>query len=101
MSDDTIEVTGNFGYHTRKIQKAKYGTFDKIREEFEEAQDAYSQSNRIMTLSELSDLYGAIRAYLKTAYGDSVIMFDLEVMADATDRAFESGRRVDTYKSSL
>lgn len=78
------------GYHTRKIRKGELGEASKIREEFEEFQDALLQENTLMALHELSDLYGAISAYLKRF---NLEMRDLEIMSKATSRAFKSGER--------
>ena len=53
------------GYHTRKIKKGMLGTSAKIREEYEEFVDAVQQGNVVMQLIELSDLLGAVDAYVK------------------------------------
>ena len=34
------------GYHLRKIEKGTLGEFSKIKEEFEELEDANKQSNK-------------------------------------------------------
>ena len=52
------------GYHLTEIEKGELGKFSKIREEFLEAEDSFSQGNPIMVLLELSDLIGAIEAYV-------------------------------------
>lgn len=77
-------------YHLKKIEKGVLGEFSKIREEFEEAQDALEQNNPLMCLCELSDLLGAIEAYTNK-YNMSIE--DLLTMKDATKRAFQNGRR--------
>lgn len=80
------------GYHIATIEKGKLGEVSKIREECEEAVDAEAQGCAIMLLVELSDLYGAMRAYLETHH-PSVTMADLENMNEITKRAFRNGRR--------
>ena len=45
-----------------------------------------------MALQELSDLVGAIKAYLEN-YVPTIELEDLETMARITKRAFESGHR--------
>ena len=79
------------GYHTKQITSGVYGEISKIEEELEELKDAASQSNKIMELVEISDLYGAIEAYVKNKF--AMDMNDIKVMSDATKRAFESGQR--------
>lgn len=80
------------GYHLRKIDKGVLGDSSKIVEETIEFVDADEQGSLIMALVELSDLYGAMAAYLaKNAPG--VTMNDLAIMSDITKRAFLNGRR--------
>ena len=79
------------GYHIREIQtKGVFGLPSKIREELEELEDAIEQRNRIMTLCELADLYGAIEA---VAANHGATMEDLAIMSAATKRAFKDGTR--------
>jgi hypothetical protein len=78
------------GYHIREIKKGELGKSSKIQEELDELVDSEMQSNKIMAMLELSDLYGAIEAVAQS-YGLS--MEDLKVMSDATKRAFRSGVR--------
>lgn len=78
------------GYHSREIAKGVLGQKSKIREEFEEFEDALEQENPVMALVELSDLIGAVEAYALT-YG--VSLENLITMKDATARAFASGKR--------
>lgn len=82
----------NPGYHLCEIPKGKVGESSKILEEVLELQDAELQSNRIMQLNELSDIYGAIESYLEKRF-PGMKMIDLHTMNLATKRAFESGRR--------
>lgn len=80
------------GYHVAAIPKGVLGELSKINEELAEAHDAEAQGAKVMVLVELSDLYGALEAYL-TKHFPSVTMRDLEKMAAVTKRAFENGRR--------
>lgn len=81
------------GYHLATIERGALGEASKIREETEEFLDAVAQDAHIMALVELSDLYGAIDAYLQR-HAPGTTMEDLAKMAAITRRAFESGRRV-------
>lgn len=78
-------------YHLREIEKGILGEYSKIREEFEEFQDAFEQDSPVLELCELSDLIGAIEAYTLKYY--NIKLCDLIEMKDATKRAFESGKR--------
>ena len=80
------------GYHIDKIEKHPFQTLGKIKEELEEVIDAKTQGVRIMELTELSDLVGAIEGYLEKEY-PTFTLKDLQDMAKVTRRAFESGRR--------
>ena len=80
------------GYHIRKIERGVLGEASKVREETEEFLDAEDQGVAIMALVELSDLIGAIEAYL-TKHHPSVTLDDLKSMNAVTRRAFENGRR--------
>jgi len=80
------------GYHLKNIEKGKLGEPSKIREELEEFLDAVNQECSIMALLELSDLLGAIKAYLEKHH-PSITMQDLETMRAITERAFKSGAR--------
>jgi len=44
------------GYHKRKIKKGKLGNFSKIREEFEELEDAVTQKISPLIICELCDI---------------------------------------------
>lgn len=79
------------GYHKKQIPKGIIGESSKIKEEFYEFEDAIEQHNKIMALIELSDLIGAIEAYTIKHYG--ITIDDLNIMKNATKRAFESGER--------
>lgn len=77
-------------YHKTEIEKGIFGEFSKIKEEFLEAQDALEQNNHIMLLFELSDLLGAIDAYVGKF---KLTLDDLIIMKNATKSAFEDGSR--------
>lgn len=89
---DTILPQEQWGYHTRTIARGILGEPSKIREEFEEFMDAINQDAKIMALIELSDLIGAIDAYLKQHEPGTEIS-DLIRMAEITQRAFRNGHR--------
>jgi len=80
------------GYHLVPITKGQLGEISKIREELQELTDAETQGARIMALIELSDLLGAVKAYLTNHY-PGFELSDLETMAAITARAFQNGAR--------
>jgi hypothetical protein len=51
------------GYHRKEITKGILGEFSKIKEEFDELEDAFEQEDPILQLCELTDLIGAIEHY--------------------------------------
>lgn len=79
-----------YGYHITKIDKAVYGTPDKIIEEVEEYKDAVKQNSVIMAHMELSDIYGALESLAQL---EGLTMNDLKIMSDITKRAFTNGAR--------
>ena len=81
------------GYHKKHIPKGEFGKFSKIREEFLEFEDAHEQKDRIMELCEMSDILGAMRAYLNEQYGGHVKFKHLIRLAKGTHRAFLNGDR--------
>lgn len=81
-----------YGYHKSKIEKGVFGDLSKIQEEVLELKDAMKQECKIMALMELSDLYGAIRGFMKKNFA-AYSMEDLEKMADITERVFQNGFR--------
>lgn len=83
---------GGPGYHIRSIPRGELGELSKISEELEEAIDAQEQGAKVMVLVELSDMVGAIQAYLEKHHPGTGLE-DLQAMARITRRAFESGRR--------
>lgn len=78
------------GYHIRKISKGTLGSRSKITEEYEEFLDAYDHNNTVMELLELSDLLGAIEAYIQSY---NITLYQLITMMNATKRAFQDGTR--------
>jgi|TARA_R110000851_G_scaffold47424_1_gene115105 hypothetical protein len=78
------------GYHKVEIEKGELGEFSKIREEFEELQDAVGQDDSLLILCELSDLYGAMEEYLKKW---NLNMNALEMFSNKTKEAFREGNR--------
>lgn len=80
------------GYHLTDIEKGNIGELSKVREELDEALDAEAQCCKVMLLVELSDMLGAIEAYLEK-HIPGVTLDDLRSMSDITRRAFRSGAR--------
>jgi phosphoribosyl-ATP pyrophosphohydrolase len=78
------------GYHLKEIKKGEYGEFSKIREEMEELLDAHTQNNRILEIIEITDLLGAIEAYLKKK---NLTLKDAIDMMELTKKAFQEGDR--------
>jgi len=79
------------GYHKNKISKGYYKEFSKIKEEFEELEDAYQQGDPILQLCEMADLIGAIEAYSIFYFGigiEKIIDFN-----NKTKEAFKEGSR--------
>lgn len=85
-------MTDKPGYHITQIEKGVIGEASKILEETQEFIDAVDQNCSVMALIELSDLYGAIKAYL-TKYHPTITMDDLKIMSAITERVFQNGRR--------
>lgn len=77
-------------YHKKEITKGMLGGFSKIKEEFEELEDAHEQQNPVLEICELCDLIGAIEAY---AWNYKLELSDLIKMKDATAEAFRTGSR--------
>lgn len=80
------------GYHKNKIEKGEVGKFSKIKEEYQELEDAYEQSNPVLELCELTDLIGAIEAYSLNKY--NIKLEDLIKMMCCTKEAFINKERV-------
>jgi len=90
LAQEEMGARKKSGYHSREIKKGVLGEASKIREEFEEFEDALAQGSQIMALTELADIYGAMEAYVES-FG--LTMQDIVLLSEATKRAFESGRR--------
>lgn len=79
------------GYHIRPIEKGVLGEFSKIKEEFQELEDAMMQQCKILAICEVSDLYGAIELFIESKFG--LKMEDIKKMSELTKAAFKSGSR--------
>lgn len=78
------------GYHKQKINKGVLGHFSKIKEEFDELEDAYNQKDKILEICELTDLIGAIESY---ANSFGLTIEDLIKFSNKTKSAFKEGDR--------
>lgn len=78
------------GYHKREIQKGVLGEFSKIKEEFEELNDAQEQGDKILQICELTDLVGAIEEYIKKW---NITIEDLVQFSNKTKSAFKERKR--------
>lgn len=87
-----MTTVANPGYHLVAIEKGELGELSKIQEELHEAVDAQNQDVKVMVLVELSDMVGALQAYLDKHHPGTTLA-DLQKMAAVTKRAFQSGRR--------
>ena len=88
----SLPLEANPGYHQRAIPRGEVGELSKVLEEALEALEAEAQGAAVMVLVELSDLVGAIKAYL-ARHHSTLTLEDLERFAAITARAFESGNR--------
>ena len=79
------------GYHLREIKRGVFGEASKITEEHEEFLESLEQQNPVMALVELSDLIGAIEAYVVRHH--KISLDELINMKNATQRAFTNGSR--------
>lgn len=79
------------GYHLREIEKGVLGEFSKIKEEFEELEDAFLQKDNILILCELSDLVGAIDLFVNKNY--NLQISDVLAFANKTKESFKEGKR--------
>lgn len=80
------------GYHLVAIPRGELGEISKIREELDELADAMAQDSRVMAAVELSDLIGAIQAFMDRHLPGTTIQ-DLLTFSAITKRAFQNGRR--------
>lgn len=79
------------GYHKKEIKKGILGDFSKIKEEFEELEDGFEQSDKILQICELTDLIGAIESYSEKNFNLS--LEDLKKFSDKTKSAFREKKR--------
>lgn len=80
----------NKGYHTKMISKGVLGEFSKIKEEFQELEDAILQDNKPLIICEISDLIGAIEEYCKKF---NLTLEDMIKFSNLTKKAFKDGTR--------
>lgn len=80
------------GYHVAEIKRGVLGELSKIQEELDELADAVKQGSSVMQLVELSDLIGAINAYMEPRF-PRITIHDLEMFSAITARAFKNGHR--------
>lgn len=86
------DIVSKDGYHKADIEKGNIGDLSKIREEIDELIDSKNQDVRIMELVELSDIVGAIEAYMERCHHGYNID-DLLKMSAVTRRVFKNGHR--------
>jgi hypothetical protein len=82
------------GYHLTDFPKGEYGEFSKIDEELQEYRDSMRQGVKIMALVELSDLYGAIEAYLQNHH-------QMMTMADLRNGVIPEDEQLSTLRALL
>ena len=80
------------GYHLVAIPKGELGELSKIQEELDELRDAMAQGPRVMAAVELSDMMGAVQAFMDRHLPGMTIE-DLVTFSTITKRAFVNGRR--------
>lgn len=79
----------DFGYHTKFIAKGEYGTFDKIKEEFEELEDAWkNRESTVLSICELCDLYGAMKEFAEKTL--NIPMSEVIKFSTLTDKVYEN-----------
>lgn len=77
-------------YHKSKIEKGILGEFSKIKEEFQELEDAVNQNEKLLILCELSDVIGAIEAFAEKYH---FTLEDIIRFSNLTKSAFIEGKR--------
>lgn len=92
IADLLANREANPGYHLRKIPRGVLGEPSKVFEEVLEFMDATEQGADVMALIELSDLQGAVTAWL-AKHHPSFTAADLAKMSSITERAFRNGHR--------
>ncbi|MEL7338878.1 MAG: hypothetical protein AAGM67_00225, partial [Bacteroidota bacterium] len=80
------------GYHKKQVQRGVLGEFSKIREEFEELEDAVEQDAKVLIQCELADLLGAIEFYIEQQF-PGLTLDDIIKMKQMTRASFERGIR--------
>ncbi|KWA84197.1 hypothetical protein WL29_22820 [Burkholderia ubonensis] len=80
------------GYHLVAIPKGELGELSKIQEELDELRDAMAQGSRVMAAVELSDMMGAVQAFMDR-HLPGMTLEDLVTFSTITKRAFVNGRR--------
>jgi hypothetical protein len=90
--EDLLPVAPKPGYHLAPIAKGVLGEPSKILEEVHELIDAVAQDARVMELVELSDLMGAVEAFLQKRH-PGYTLDDLMTFSAITKRAFVNGHR--------
>lgn len=78
-------------YHKKNIEKGNIGEFSKIKEEFEELQDAFEQNDKILQICELTDLIGAIEFFAINNF--NLTLNDLIIFSNKTKEAFIENKR--------
>lgn len=79
------------GYHRKDIQKGVIGEFSKIKEEFEELDDAVFQGDKVLQICELTDLIGAIEEFSLTKF--NITLEELWRFSNKTKESFKEGKR--------
>lgn len=87
-----LPLLPNPGYHLVSIPRGELGEISKIREELDELDDAWCQGSKVMALVELSDLMGAMDAFLVRHF-PGMTLDDLRCFSAITQRAFRNGTR--------
>ena len=79
----------DFGYHTIFIEKGEYGKFSKVKEEFDELKDAFeNRESNVLTICELSDLYGAMEAFAEQTL--HIPMSEVVKFAELTKEVYQN-----------
>lgn len=80
----------DMGYHINKIEKGVLGEFSKVKEEFQELEDAFNQDSKVLIICELTDLIGSVEAY---AAKFNLTLDDLISFSNKTKESFKEGKR--------
>jgi hypothetical protein len=90
-STPALERLDRPGYHLVAIPRGALGELSKVQEELDELRDAMAQDSRVMATVELSDLVGALQAYLDTAAPGTKVSALMRHRAGARTAQIESG----------